>query len=229
MYGANSRFFFAVFAKAEIVYDHLQHSLQKSVSFWDGTMAQGNKNVLKYCQALGATHIDGWRGHEHVLYLFTNNDTELHQLIIDELIFHHVMGEFLPLFTRLSFLPELAGGLLFAFLKKDGGIRPLLCGSIWRRCAARLTSDCTRDAAHTYFTTTYPNFMQCAGGLQDGANRCAQLLNMLHDLPTADQDPDDPVTFINTDIKAAFQEMCHQASFDTLTGKATQPYDDGRV
>ena len=44
---------------------------------------------------------------------------------------------------------------------------------------------------------------------------------MLHDMPTEDQDPDDPVTFINTDIKAAFQEMCRQASFDTLTGKAT--------
>jgi hypothetical protein len=29
---------------------------------------------------------------------------------------------------------------------------------------------------------------------------------MLHDLPTDDQDPDDPVTLINTDIKAAFQE-----------------------
>ena len=52
---------------------------------------------------------------------------------------------------------------------------------------------------------------------------------MLHDLPTDDQDPDDPVTFINTDIKAAFQEMCRQVSFDTLTGQATQPYDDGRV
>jgi hypothetical protein len=52
---------------------------------------------------------------------------------------------------------------------------------------------------------------------------------MLHDLPTDDQDPDDPVTFINTYIKAAFQEMCRQASFDTLTGKATQPYDDGLV
>jgi hypothetical protein len=130
----------------------------------------------------------------------------------------------------LFFCPNLRGAFFFAFLKKDGGIRPLLCGSIWRRCAARLTSDCTRDAAHTYFTTTYANFMQCAGGLQDGATRCAQLLNMLHDLcPTADQDPDDPVTFINTDIKAAFQEMCRQASFDTLTGKATQPYDDGRV
>jgi hypothetical protein len=81
-----------------------------------------------------------------------NNDTELHQLIIDELVFPYVMGEFLPLFQ-----PQLAGGLLFAFLKIDGGLRPFLCGSIWRRCAARLTSDCTRDAARTYFTTTYPN------------------------------------------------------------------------
>jgi hypothetical protein len=52
---------------------------------------------------------------------------------------------------------------------------------------------------------------------------------MLHDLPTADQDPDDPVTFINTNMKVAFQEMCRQASFDMLMGKATQPYDDGRV
>jgi hypothetical protein len=44
---------------------------------------------------------------------------------------------------------------------------------------------------------------------------------MIHDLPTDDQDPDDPVTFINTYIKAAFQEMCRQVSFDALTGKAT--------
>ena len=52
---------------------------------------------------------------------------------------------------------------------------------------------------------------------------------MLHDLPHDDQDPDDPITFINTDIAAAFQEVCRQATFDTLTGKATMPYDDGRV
>jgi hypothetical protein len=56
-----------------------------------------------------------------------NNDAELHQLIIDELIFPYIMGEFLP-----QFLPELGGGLLFAFLQKTGGLRPLLCGSIWR-------------------------------------------------------------------------------------------------
>jgi hypothetical protein len=185
------------------------------------------KKARKYfrnCQALGAADIDGWRGREHALYLFVNNDAELHQLTLDELIFPHIMGEFLA-----QFLPEIAGGLLFAFLKKTGGLRPLLCGSLWRRCAARLVCDCTRDAAHNYFTTTYPNFMQCAGGLQDGATRCAQLLNMLHDLPTEAQDPDDPITFINTDIAAAFQEMCRQTTFDTLTGKATKSYDNGRV
>ncbi len=153
-----------------------------------------------------------------------NNDVELHQLILDELIFPYIMGGFLA-----QFLPEIAGGLLFAFLKKNGGLRPLLCGSLWRRCAARLVCDCTRDAAHKYFTTTYPNFMQCAGSLHDGATRCAQLLNMLHDLPNEDQDPDDPITFINTEIAAAFQEVCRQATLDTLTGKATTAYDNGMV
>ena len=133
-------------------------------AFWDGEEGTALRNkifsvtkVRKYFrtfQALGATDIDGWRGREQLLYLFTNNDTELHQLIIDELIFPYVTGEFLPFF-----LPKLAGGLLTAFLKKDGGLRSLLCGSIWRRCAARVSSDCTRDAAHRFFTTTYPNFM----------------------------------------------------------------------
>jgi hypothetical protein len=110
----------------------------------------------------------------------------------------------------------------------------------WRRCAARLINGYTRNAAHRYFTTTYPNFMQCAGGLEDGATRCAQLLNMLHDLPREDQDLDDPAVFINTDIRNAFQETCRvytrpknghggQTSFDTLIGVATQTYDGGRV
>ena len=71
--------------------------------------------------------------------------------------------------------------------------------------------------------------MQCAGGLQDGATRCAQLLNMLHDLPTEGQDLDDPIAFINTDIAAACQEMCRQTTFDTLSGRATKYYDGGRV
>jgi len=119
-------------------------------SFWDAEEGTGVRNkifsvtkVRKYFrtfQALGVTDIDGWRGREHVLYLFTNNDTEIHQLITDELIFPYVMREFLPLF-----LPELAGVPLFAFLKKDGGLRPLLCVTIWRRCTARLTMQCASD------------------------------------------------------------------------------------
>ena len=151
--------------------------------FWDSDEGIALKNkwfnikkVRKYfCnfQALGASDIDGWRGREHARHLFMNNDAELHHLIFDELIFPYITGEFLA-----KFLPELAGGLLFAFLKKTKGLRPLFCGSLWRRRAARLVCDCTRDAAHKYFTTTYPNFMQCAGGLQDGATRCAQLLMM---------------------------------------------------
>ena len=64
--------------------------------------------------------------------------------------------------------------------------------------------------------------MQCAGGLEYGATRCAQLVNMLHDLRREDQDPGDPAAFINTDIQAAIQEMCRQTSFDTLTGVVTQ-------
>ncbi len=47
------------------------------------------------------------------------------------------------------------------------------------------------------------------------------------DLPTEEQDPDDSTTFINTGIKASFQEMCRQTSFDTLTSKDTKSYDDG--
>jgi hypothetical protein len=31
---------------------------------------------------------------------------------------------------------------------------------------------------------------------------------------------------VNTDIAAAFQELCRQTTFDTLTGKATKSYDD---
>jgi hypothetical protein len=74
------------------------------------------KNARKYfrtCQALGAADIDGWRGREHALYLFMNNDTELHQLILDELIFPYIMGEFLP-----QFLPEVRGASCLRFSRK---------------------------------------------------------------------------------------------------------------
>ena len=100
----------------------------------------------------------------------------------------------------------------------DGGLRPLLCGSIWRRCAARLRSDCTREAAHTYFTTTYPNVMQCAGGLQDGATRCAQLLNMLHD-PSKSR-PLNPVYVPSPGYMSALTNVTFQHANSFIIGTA---------
>jgi hypothetical protein len=74
------------------------------------------KNARKYfctCQALGAADIDGWRGREHALHLFMNNDTELHPFLLGELIFPYIMGEFLH-----QFLPELAGGPLVRIFRE---------------------------------------------------------------------------------------------------------------
>jgi hypothetical protein len=49
--------------------------------------------------------------------------------------------------------------------KQDGGIRPILCGEIWRRCFASLAVNSTpvRNEAAGLFTSTYDNFIQTAG------------------------------------------------------------------
>ena len=53
--------------------------------------------------------------------------------------------------------------------------------------------------------------MQCSGGHPDGATACAQ------DDPDH-PDPDDPATFINTDVRNAFNETFRQTTFDTPAG-----------
>ena len=52
-----------------------------------------------------------------------------------------------------------------ALQKQDGGIRPILCGEIWRRCFASLVVNATpvRNEEATLFTSTYDNFIQTAG------------------------------------------------------------------
>ena len=64
-----------------------------------------------------------------------------------------------------SFIEEYAGGLLMALQKPDGGIRPILCGEIWRRCFASLAVNATpiRTEAAKLFTSSYDNFIQTAG------------------------------------------------------------------
>jgi hypothetical protein len=93
------------------------------------------------------------------------------------LILPYLTGSFHP-----SFIEEYAGGLLMALQKQDGGIRPILCGEVWRRCFARLAVNATpiRNEAAKFFTSSYDNFIQTAG-IRDGASHCAKVLSVLYD------------------------------------------------
>ena len=69
-----------------------------------------------------------------------------------------------------------------ALEKQDGGIRPILCGEICRRCFASLAVNATpiRNEAAKLFTSTYDNFIQTAG-IRDGASHCAKILACFYD------------------------------------------------
>ena len=99
-------------------------------AFWDGeegTVLRNTifrvTNVRKYFrtfQAFGATDIDGptmvGTGASMFFICLRTLTRSYISSQSTSSFFSYVMGEFLPLF-----LPELAGGLLFSFLKKDGG------------------------------------------------------------------------------------------------------------
>ncbi len=74
---------------------------------------------------------------------------ELHNLIRKRLILPYLTGSLHP-----SLIEEYAGGLLMALQTQDGGIRPILCGEIWRRCFASLAVNATpvRNEAAKLFT-----------------------------------------------------------------------------
>ena len=170
---------------------------------------------------LAAADVDGWRGREHLAWMFTNDDTEFQELIRSEFLLPYLTNEFLQIYAK-----ENAGGLLFAFLKANGRLRPLVCGDAWRRCIASLIAQFVKlDAAH-FFTSTFPNFIQCAGGLRDGATICAQTLQTLVSAPV----PEGEVhALLNIDLRNAFNEANRHAGFDALVGKASRANDDGRV
>jgi hypothetical protein len=57
-----------------------------------------------------------------------------------------------------------------ALQKPDGGIRPILCGEVWRRCFASLAVNATaiRNEASKLFTSSYDNSIT----LGDHLNTC---------------------------------------------------------
>jgi hypothetical protein len=153
--------------------------------------------------------IDGWHARNIIAPLFVNDNTDLHSLIRKRLILPYLTGSFHP-----SFIEEYAGALLMALEKQDGGIRPILCGEIWRRCFASLAVNATPicNEAAKLFTSTYDHFIQTAG-IRDGASHCAKLLACFYDnLETAD--PSDPDVIIKIDMTYAFNTTYRALTLD---------------
>ncbi len=96
---------------------------------------------------------------------------ELHNLIRKRLrdllfILPYLTGSF-----HSSLIEEYTDGLLMDLQKQDGGIHPILCGEIWRRCFTSLTGNSTplRNEETKLFTSTYDKFIQTTG-IWDGVS-----------------------------------------------------------
>lgn len=181
------------------------------------------RNYFRRWPALGAPDIDGWRGREHLAFMFLNDDHDFHARVRHHLILPYLYNSFIP-----QYAAERAGGHLFAFIKPTGGLRPLVCGSIFRRCFASLVADGLKKPATTFFTTTYENFIQCAGGLPDGATYCAHMVQAFDSEPP-DTYNDSIPAMLNIDIRNAFNSSSRHAAFDAIVGRASREYDGGNV
>ncbi len=139
------------------------------------------RNNAKICQyfrtrsPVTIPDIDVCQARDLIAPLFFNDNTELHNLIRKSLILPYLTGSFHP-----SFIEEYGGGLLMVLQKQDGGIHPILCGEIWRRCFASLTVNVTpiHNEEAKLFTSSYDNFIQTAG-IRDGSSNCANLLSTI--------------------------------------------------
>jgi hypothetical protein len=185
-------------------------------------------SVAKICQyfrtrsPVTTPDIDGWHARDLIAPLFFNDNTELHNLIRRRLILPYLTGSF-----HSSFIEEYAGGLLMALQKPDGGIRPILCGEVWRRCFASLAVNATpiRNEAAKLFTSSYDNFIQTAG-IRDGASHCAKILSVFYDsLNTSDSN--DPDVIIKIDVSNAFNTTDRALTLDMISGRASWDYACG--
>jgi hypothetical protein len=114
-----------------------------------------------------------------------------------------------------------------ALQKPDGGIRPILCGEVWRRCFASLAVNATpiRNEAAKLLTSSYDNFIQTAG-IRDGASHCARILTCFYDNLDV-SDPTDPEVIIKIDVAIAFNSTDRGLTLDVLSGRASRDYACG--
>ena len=105
--------------------------------------------------------------------MLKDNDEDFHMLFRNHLILPHLHNSY-----SVEYAKERACARLSAFQKKKGGIRPIACGGIFRRCFAALMAKAWSKEASKYFSDSVPNIMQC-GFCQleprDGAPRSASV------------------------------------------------------
>jgi len=113
---------------------------------------------FRTCKPLNAQDADGWRGREHVGWLFSDSDSALQELLRTHLILPNILEEFLA-----EHLDEIAGGRMFALEKANNSLRPIVIGALWCRCTARLGVAEERSNVATFFMSQYTNFIQFGG------------------------------------------------------------------
>jgi len=129
-------------------------------------------------------------------WLFSDGDHEsaLQELLRTHLILPNILGDFLA-----EHLDEIAGGRMFALEKANNSLRPIVIGSLWRRCAARLgVVDVRSNVAGTFVMSQYTNSIQF-GGDSDGATRCAQV-TQLSAAAWAQNSEENPLVVLQLDI-----------------------------
>jgi len=176
---------------------------------------------FRNCKPLSAQDADGWRGREHVGWLFADGDPTLQKLLCTHLFLHNILGDFLA-----ENLDEIVGGRMFALERANNSLRLIVIGSLWHRCAACLGAAEVRSNVATCFMLQYTNFIQF-GGESDGATRCTQVTQLLAAAWVQHSD-ENPLVIIHLDIVNAYPSADRQAQFNVLAGRASKSYDNGQ-
>ena len=101
--------------------------------------------------------------------------------------------------------------------------------TIRSRCSASRAVAESSLAVADYLLGHYDNFLQFAGQ-KDGATRCAQIVQLLV-ANHFDHDVSDPLVAVQLDASEsnAFCSVSRQPQSNVVSGKASRPYDNGRV
>jgi hypothetical protein len=107
----------------------------------------------------------------------------------------------------------------------NGGIRGIDPVDIWRRDTGNAIVQTTQKRVAKTCIETYPNFKQLTLS-KDGASHFLYFLNVAYADPdfSSAEDAEDPMVFMQLDIKNAFGSLCARLVLDVLSGKVSRDY-----